>query len=378
MTLDPELALLAETVDTFVERQVRPSYDDWEAAGIIDRSLFVEAGKQGLLGFGVPEEYGGPGDQDFRANAVVIDRLARALVPSLVGAVMVHNDVVLPYLLRLATEEQKQRWLPGTVTGETLLAIAMTEPGTGSDLAGIQTSARRDGDDWVINGSKTFISNGQHADLVVAATRTSEDPHGGLTLFVVERGTAGFTRGRNLQKVGMKAQDTSELSFADCRVPDANRLGTVGGGFGALMSNLPQERLSLAISALAAAEAVFDLTLDYAKSRTAFGKPVGSFQHNKFVLAEMRTELDVARAYLDDRLDRHVAGTLTATDAAAAKWWCTDMQVRLVDRCVQMHGGYGYMLEYPVARAFTDARAQTIYGGTTEIMKEIVGRSLGL
>jgi alkylation response protein AidB-like acyl-CoA dehydrogenase len=278
----------------------------------------------------------------------------------------------------MTTAEQKARWLPGVVSGETVLGIAMTEPGTGSDLTGIRTSAVRDGDDYVVNGSKTFISNGQNGDLFVVATRTSDDPHKGLTLLVVEAGTPGFSRGRNLEKIGMHAQDTSELTFTDMRVPVANRLGEEGQGFYQLVHNLPQERLSLSIGAVAAAEGVFAETLAYVKERKAFGKPISSFQNTQFVLAELATELDIARTFLDDCIAEHIAGKLTAARAARLKWWATELQVRVADRCLQLHGGYGYMREYAVSRAFVDARIQTIYGGTTEIMKTIVAKDLGI
>ena len=288
------------------------------------------------------------------------------------------NDVVLPYLTELTTAEQKARWLPGVVSGETVLGIAMTEPGAGSDLTGITTSAVRDGDHYVVNGSKTFISNGRNGDLFVVATRTSPDKHKGLTLLVVDAATTGFERGRNLDKIGLHAQDTSELSFHDMRVPVANRLGEEGEGFYQLVRNLPQERLSLSVGAIAAAEGVFARTLEYVKERTAFGSPIASFQNTQFVLAELATELDIARTFLDDCIAEHVRGELSAARAARLKWWATELQVRTADRCLQLHGGYGYMREYPVARAFVDARIQTIYGGTSEIMKTIVAKDLGI
>ena len=269
-------------------------------------------------------------------------------------------------------------WLPGFVTGEIITAIAMTEPGAGSDLQGLQTTARRDGDDWVLNGSKTFITNGINADLVIVVARTDPDAGArGLSLLVVERGMPGFERGRNLEKVGLKAQDTAELFFDDVRVPAANLLGTEGHGFFHLMANLPQERLSIAAVAVAASRVVLDLTVEYCKSRTAFGRPIGKFQNTRFELAEMHTEVTIAETYIEKAILEHNAGRFTVEDAAMAKWWTTELQKRVVDRCLQLHGGYGYMLEYPVARAFLDSRIQTIYGGTTEIMKEIIGRSLG-
>ncbi|MEO9224677.1 MAG: acyl-CoA dehydrogenase family protein, partial [Acidimicrobiales bacterium] len=288
-------------------------------------------------------------------------------------------DILLPYFLHLTNDEQKGRWLPGIASGDLITAVAMTEPGMGSDLAGMGTTAVRDGDQYIVNGSKTFISNGINADLVICAVKTDPtERHKGMSLLVIERGMDGFERGRNLDKVGLKSQDTAELFFNDVRVPVRNRLGEEGEGFMLLVRNLPQERLSIANAGVAAAQAAFDWTLEYAKERKAFGQPIGSFQNSRFVLAEMRTEIDVAQSHIDRCIEAHTRGELTADEAAAAKWWCTELQKRVVDRCVQLHGGYGYMLEYPIARAYTDARIATIYGGTTEIMKEIVGRSLGL
>ena len=366
-----------ETVQAFLARHVLPRVLEWDAARIVDRGMFLEAGKQGLIGFAIPEAYGGPGVDDFLFNAIVDEEFSRALAAAPGLGLALQNDVVLPYFLELTTDEQKARWLPGIARGESILAIAMTEPGAGSDLAGIRTRAVRDGDAYVVDGAKTFISNGENADLVVVAVRTGEHPHRGLTLLVVERGVAGFTRSR-LDKIGLHGQDTSELAFADLRIPVANRLGGEGDGFAALVANLPQERLSLALAAVAAAEGVLALTLDYVRGRTAFGQPVGSFQYNRFLLAELATELTIARVFADACLSELLAGTLTAEDAAKCKWWSTELQTRVTDRCLQLHGGYGYMREYAVGRAFLDARVQTIYGGTTEIMKEIIGRGLGL
>ena len=344
----------------------------------MDRSLFTEAGKLGLLAFSVPEEFGGAGVEDFRYNAIVVDELQRAGAAAEAIALSLQNDIVLPYLTDLTTAEQKQRWLPGVVTGETVIGIAMTEPGAGSDLAGIRTTATRDGDHYVVNGAKTFISNGQTGDLFVVAARTGADRHKGLSLLVVDPGMPGFDRGRNLEKIGLHAQDTSELSFTDMRVPVDNLLGEEGRGFYQLMNNLPQERLSLAVGAVAAAEGVLAETLDYVKQRKAFGSAISGLQNTQFVLAELATEIDVARTYLDDCIAEHLMGELTAARAAKLKWWTTELQVRTADRCLQLHGGYGYMREYPVSRAFVDARIQTIYGGTTEIMKTIVAKDLGI
>ncbi len=365
-----------QLVRDFVRLKVVPAHENSERQGCWDRSLFLEAGKIGLLGFSVPEQLGGPGVTDFRYNAIVLDELQRAGAASEAIAFTLQNDVVLPYLTDLTTPEQRQRWLPGVVTGETVLGIAMTEPGTGSDLAGIRTTAVRDGDCYVVNGTKTFISNGQSGDLFVVAVRTSPDRHHGLSLLVVDADTEGFHRGRNLEKIGLHAQDTSELTFTDMRVPAENLLEEEGRGFYQLVRNLPQERLALGVSAVAAAESIFAETLDYVRQRKAFGTPIASFQNSQFVLAELATELDVARTYLDDCLAEHLAGELTAARAARLKWWTTDLQVRTADRCLQLHGGYGYMREYRVARAFVDARIQTIYGGTNEIMKTIIAKDL--
>lgn len=293
--------------------------------------------------------------------------------------ITLHNDVCLPYFLHLADEEQRQRWMPDLVSGDLMTAIAMTEPGAGSDLAGIKTTAIRDGDDFLVNGSKTFITNGINADLVITAVKTDpSERHSGMSLIVIEDGMGGFTRGRNLEKIGLHAQDTAELFFDEVRVPAANLLGVEGRGFSYLMENLPQERLGLAAASIAHAEVAFDWTLDYIKERRAFGQPIGSFQTVKHLMAEMRTELDVARTYVDRQIQTLNRGELTADDAAKAKWWVTELEKRVIDRCLQLFGGWGYMEEYPIARAYRDARVQTIYGGTTEIMKEIIGRSLGL
>ncbi|MHC3000811.1 acyl-CoA dehydrogenase family protein [Gordonia sp. GN26] len=378
LTHDLEHKHFRETVRHYVAEQITPAHADWESAGQWDRGLFVEAGKNGLLGFPVPGQFGGPGVDDFRYNAILIDEVARTGAAAEAIAFSLQNDVVLPYLTELTTDEQKARWLPGVVSGDTVLGIAMTEPGAGSDLTGIRTSAVRDGDHYVVNGAKTFISNGRNGDLFVVATRTGPEKHKGLTLFVVEADTPGFVRGRKLDKIGLHAQDTSELSFEDMRVPAANRLGEEGEGFYQLVRNLPQERLSLAIGAVAAAEGTFARTLEYVRERTAFGSTISSFQNTQFVAAELATELDIARTFLDDCIAEHVAGELTPARAAKLKWWATELQVRTADRCLQLHGGYGYMREYPVARAFVDARIQTIYGGTTEIMKTIVAKDLGL
>lgn len=367
-----------DLVRKFVHRSVVPAHEAAEHAGGWDRSVFIEAGELGLLGFPVPGEFGGPDVHDFRYHAIVVEELQRAGAAAEAVAFSLQNDVVLPYLTDLTTTEQKRRWLPGVVTGQSVLGIAMTEPGVGSDLAGIRTTAHRDGDDYIVNGAKTFISNGQTGDLFVVAVRTGEHRHKGLSLLVVEADTVGFERGRNLEKIGLHAQDTSELAFTDMRVPVNNLLGEEGQGFYQLVGNLPQERLSLAVGAVAAAEGVLAETLEYVGQRQAFGSPLASFQNTQFVLAEVATELDIARTYLDDCITEHLSGRLTAARAARLKWWTTDLQVRTADRCLQLYGGYGYMREYPVSRAFVDARIQTIYGGTTEIMKTIIAKDLGL
>jgi alkylation response protein AidB-like acyl-CoA dehydrogenase len=374
---EPEHEEFRNTVREYIERELVPHQEKWEQQRIVDREAYIAAGKYGLIGFNMPEEYGGGGTDDFRFNAIIDEEMARSGVHG--PALSLHNDVVGPYFKHLANEEQKKRWMPGIISGETIIAIAMTEPGAGSDLAGIRTSAVRDGDDWIINGSKTFISSGINADLVVVVARTDpEAGHKGFTLFVVERGMEGFSRGRKLDKMGLHTQDTAELHFENVRVPSANILGKEGRGFYHLMENLPSERLSIAISAIAGARAVWEETLQYCKDRKAFGQPIGSFQHNRFLLAEMDTELEVTETYIDRCLRGVVDGELTAVEAAKAKWWATEVAKRVVDNCVQLHGGYGYMMEYRVARAYCDGRIQTIFGGTTEIMKEIIGRDLGV
>jgi alkylation response protein AidB-like acyl-CoA dehydrogenase len=375
--LTDEHEALRETVEQFIERELAPHAEAWEADRIVDRSAFVAAGKYGLIGFNMPEEYGGGGSEDFRFNAVINEEIARYGGPA--PSISLQNDVVGPYFKGLSTDEQKQRWLPGIISGETIVAVAMTEPGTGSDLAGIRTSAVRDGDDWILNGSKTFISSGINSDLVVVVARTDPDAgHKGFTLLVVERDVPGFERGRKLEKMGLHAQDTAELHFQDVRVPATNVLGQAGRGFYHLMHNLPSERLSIAISAIAGARETWRQTLQYAKDRKAFGQPIGNFQHNRFLLAEMDTELDIAEQYIDRCLQAVIDDELTAVEAAKAKWWCTELAKKVIDGCVQLHGGYGYMTEYRVARDYMDVRIQTIYGGTTEIMKDIIGRDLGL
>jgi long-chain-acyl-CoA dehydrogenase len=376
---DDEHDLFRDSVRRFIAAEAAPHNEQWERAGIVERGLFSAAGAHGFLGMAAPERYGGGGVDDFRYNLVIAEEVQRGGVNAAGLGWTLHNDICLPYFLSLCTDEQKGRWLPGICSGELITAIAMTEPGIGSDLASMTTTARRDGDDYVVNGSKTFITNGINADLVITAVKT--DPtqrHRGMSLVVVERGMDGFERGRNLDKIGMHAQDTAELFFTDVRVPVANRLGEEGEGFRYLVTNLPQERLSIAATGVAAARVAFDETLGYVKERRAFGQPVGSFQNSRFRMAEMATEIEIGESFVDRCVLALNAGELTAEEASMAKWWCTELQGRVADACVQLHGGYGYMTEYPVARAYADARITRIYGGTTEIMKEIIGRSLGL
>ena len=364
---------------TFLEREAAPHREQWDDDGLVDRELFKKAGANGFLAMEAPEEYGGGGVKDFRYNVVIAEEFQRAGLNAVGLGLTLHNDILLPYFLHLTNDEQKARWLPGICSGEQITAVAMTEPGIGSDLASMTTTAIRDGDHYVVNGAKTFITNGINADLVVTAVKTDpSQKHRGMSLLVIERGMEGFERGRNLDKIGMHGQDTAELFFTDVRVPVENRLGDEGTGFMQLVTNLPQERLSIAVTGVAAAQTSFDWTLAYAKERQAFGQPIGSFQHSKFQLAELATELKIAQTFVDQCVLALNEGELTAEEAAMAKWWCTELQGRAADLGVQLHGGYGYMSEYPIARAYADARVTRIYGGTTEIMKEIIGKSLGL
>jgi long-chain-acyl-CoA dehydrogenase len=372
-----EHAAFRDLVRSFIAKEIAPYHEQWERDGMVSRDLWLAAGRTGLLGIEIDEKYGGGGLQDYRYYLILGEELARTGMHG--PGFGVHNDIIGPYLQRLCTPEQCERWLPGYCSGEIITAIAMSEPGAGSDLQGIRTTAVRDGDQYLLNGQKTFISNGQLCDLVVVVARTDpEAGYRGISLLVVERGMDGFERGRNLDKVGMHAQDTSELFFSDVRVPAGNMLGEEGGGFIALMQNLPRERVAIGTAALAGAEGAFEQTLEYCKQRQAFGRPIGKFQHNRFVLAEMATELAVARAFTDRCVTEHNAGRLSTEEASMLKWWDTELCNKVIDRCVQLYGGYGYMREYPVARAYADGRAQTIFGGTTEIMKEIIGRGLGV
>ncbi len=366
-----------DMVRSFIAKEIEPYHDQWDRDGAVSRELWLAAGRAGLLGIDVDERYGGGGNPDYRYYAILNEELSRA---GFYGpGFAVHNDINGQYLLRLCTQDQRERWLPGYCSGEIITAIAMSEPGAGSDLQAIRTVAEDRGDHFRLSGQKTFISNGQLCDLVIVVAKTDLGAgHEGFSLLVVERGMAGFERGRNLDKVGLHAQDTSELFFSAVDVPKANLLGEPGKGFAYLMQNLPRERVMIGVTSLAGAESVFEQTLEYCKQRQAFGRPIGKFQHNRFVLAEMATELAVARAFTDRAITEHNAGRLSAEEASMLKWWNTELGNRVVDRCVQLHGGYGYMLEYPVARAYLNARVQTIFGGTTEIMKEIIGRGLGL
>ncbi|WP_433066465.1 acyl-CoA dehydrogenase family protein [Dactylosporangium sp. CS-033363] len=368
------------SVAEYLARNVTANVEPWDEAGVIPREPWVEAGRQGLLGINAPEEHGGGGAlRDFGFRCAMMEEFARVGATSLASGFAVHADIVLPYFFDLATPEQAARWLPGLCSGEKIGAIAMTEPGTGSDLQGITTTARLDGDHWVLNGAKTFISNGILSDLVIVVARTDPDPAAGsraFSLLVAERGMPGFERGRKLAKVGLKSQDTAELYFDDAIVPAGNVLGEVGRGLSYLMSHLPLERLGIAVAACAGARAALAWTLGYVTERRAFGQAVAGFQNTRFAIAEMLTELEVSQAYVDDAVLRFNRGELNAVDAAKAKWWATEMHKRLVDRCVQLFGGYGYMLEYPIARAYADTRVTTIYGGTTEIMKHIIARDV--
>jgi len=375
----PDHDAFRELARDFIAKEVVPHYSDWEKAGQLPREVFHKLGSLGLLGVAIPEEYGGGGVADYRYNVVLQEEAARALVT--LGTVRTQLDVILPYFLAYANHEQRERWFPGLATGSLLTAIAMTEPGTGSDLAGIRTTAVRHGDHYLVNGAKTFITGGLLADLVIVVARTSTDPddrRAGLTLLVVEDGMPGFTRGRTLEKIGIKAQDTVELAFDDVRVPVANRLGEEGAAFGYLGHNLPQERLTVAVGSVAQAAAALDATIAYVKERKAFGKPVASFQNTKFELAAVATEIEAAQAMLDRAVRALVAGDLSGPDAAKTKLFCTEVQARAVDRCLQLFGGYGYMQEQAIARLYTDARITRIYGGTSEVMKVIVAKSLGL
>ena len=373
---DEEHNLFREAFAKFVQKEIVPYHEQWEQDGIVSREVWERAGAQGFLCMDLAEKYGGAGMQDFRYNAIVNEELAK--VNATGPRFTLHTDVVVPYLKHYANAEQQERWFPDIVKGRCITAVAMTEPGTGSDLGGLRTTAVRRGEHYIVNGQKTFITNGILNDLVVVAAKT--DPaakHKGISLIVVERGMPGYERGRNLNKIGRKAQAPAELFFNDGKVPVENLLGEEGKGFRYLMDMLPQERLSSSVNSVAAAEAALGWTVQYAKERKAFGQPIGSFQNSRFKLAEMQTEVQIARVFVDRCIMEHNAGQLTVADAAMAKWWCSEMQQRVIDQGVQLHGGYGYMTEYPIAKAYQDARVRRIFAGTTEIMKEIIGRAMG-
>ncbi|MFE5641551.1 acyl-CoA dehydrogenase family protein [Rhodococcus sp. NPDC056516] len=368
-----------ETVGQFIDKEIVPNIREWESAGVVPRELYRKTAELGINGLQIAEEYGGGGVQGFRFNAVVLEETGYAAAT--VGGLQVHLNTVLPYFLEYANDEQKARWFPGFANGDLVTAIAMTEPGTGSDLAGMSTTAVRDGDDYVLNGAKTFITGGINADLVIVAARTeksSSNRRKGLSLLVVEAGMAGFLRGRNLDKMGLKAQDTAELVFDNVRVPAANLLGVEGDAFTMLTANLPQERLTVAIAAQATATAALKLAIDYVKDRRVFGQRVADFQNTKFVLADCATDLEAAQALVDRALVALDDGRLSVSDAAKVKLFCTENQARIIDKCLQLHGGYGYMSEYPIARLYTDARVSRIFGGTSEVMRSIISKSLNL
>lgn len=375
--LNEELIMFQNSMREFLKHEVVPNHEEWEKDGHVPKDIWLKAGENNFLGIDVPEKYGGSGIDDFRYNSVVIEEVWRAGTTCLTFSVT--NDLVIPYLLRYANDEQKERWFPKLCSGETISALAMTEPSAGSDFAAIRTTAKLDGNHYILNGQKTFITNGVTSDLVIVACKTNPDAgHKGMSLLVLERGMEGIERGKEFKKIGLKGQDTAELFFTDVKVPKENLLGQENQGFYYMMKNLPQERMSIAVSALAAIETVLDYTIEYCKERKAFGQPIGNFQNSRFKLAEMKTEAEIGRIYIDDCIKKLNEKRLTPEQGAMAKWWASDLQVRVADQCLQLHGGYGYILEYPIARAFADARIQPIWGGTNEIMKEIIGRSLGL
>lgn len=372
---DEEHTLFRDAVRKFFDKEMKPHHEDWEKEGIVPREFWRRSGEQGLLCPQVPEEYGGPGG-DYRYLSIVNEELGFAGASG--PGFAVHSDICAGYILKYGSEDQKKTWLPSMVSGEVIAAIAMTEPNTGSDLQGVKTTALLDGNQYVVNGSKTFISNGQNADLVIVVAKT--DPKQGakgVSLILVETDRDGYELGRNLDKMGLHAADTSEMSFDDVRVPTSNLLGTEEGqGFAQLMQELPQERLSIAVGAQATAQYAYDLTIEYTKERKAFGKAIFDFQNTRFKLADLKAQLEVGWAFVDKCIEHHGRGELSASDAAMAKLWVTEMLGRVADECVQLFGGYGYMNEYPITRLYTDARVQRIYGGTSEIMKELISRSL--
>jgi len=369
-----EHEMFRDSVRKFLEEEIAPHHEQWEIDGQVDRSAWLKAGEMGMISPTVPVEFGGVG-VDFRYNAVIDEEVARLGLTGLGFAL--HSDIAVPYIIHYGTDEQKKKYLPKLVSGEMISAIAMTEPGTGSDLQGVKTTAVKDGDDYILNGSKTFITNGQLADITIVVAKTNPELGAkGTSLILVETGTEGFSKGQNLKKVGMKAQDTSELFFENARVPQTNLLGEENKGFIYLMQDLPQERLSVAITGISAAESILEQTVEYTKERKAFGKPISALQNTQFKLAELSTELTSARVFLDRCLELHIEGKLDTVTASKAKLLCSDLQCKVMDECLQLHGGYGYMWEYPVARAWADSRVQRIYAGTNEIMKLIIGRSM--
>lgn len=368
--------MFRESVRKFCQEEIAPYHAEWEKAGQVPKELWLKAGENGFLCFEVPEEYGGLGIKDFRYNMILNEEMVKVHASG--PGFALQNDIVLPYIMNYGTEEQKRKYLPKMVSGELIVSIAMTEPNTGSDLQGIQTTAVRQGDKYLINGQKTFITNGILSDLVITVCKT--DPNAGaagISLILIEKDRPGFAPPRKLEKMGMHAQDTAELFFKDVEVPASNLLGAEGHGFFALMTQLPQERASIGVIAVAACESALEATIKYCRERQAFGKPIGKFQVNRFKLAEMKTEIEIARVFLNDCVEKLNAGELSTERAAMLKWWTTELQKRVIDQCVQLHGGYGYMMEYPIAKAYVDSRGQTIYAGTTEIMKEIIGRAMG-
>lgn len=375
--LEEEHRMFRDAFRKFVQVEITPFHEQWEEDHVVSREVWKKAGEAGFLCMDVPEQYGGMGEADYRYSAIITEELARAGASGV--GYSIHTDMVVPYISRFGTEEQKQRWLPKTIDGGWIGAIAMTEPNTGSDLAAIESMALLKGNHYVLNGQKTFISNGLLNDFVIVAAKTDpEEGAHGVSLFLVERGMEGYERGRNLEKIGMHAQDTAELFFRDVKVPTDNLIGEESQGFIYLMQGLPRERLSMAVGGIASAEAALEGTIEYCKERTAFGRPIATFQNSRFKLAEMSTEVEIGRVFVDHCIMQYNQGALAVEKAAMAKWWITDLQNRVIDRCLQLHGGYGYMKEYPIAKAYLDARAQPIYGGTNEIMKEIIGRSLGI
>jgi acyl-CoA dehydrogenase len=374
----PDHVLFREQFRKFADREIAPKVASWNERGMSDRETWRKAGAAGFLGANQPVEYGGAGG-DFLYDAIIIEEMADLRAHAMMMSL--HSDIVLPYLLHYGTEEQKRRYAPGAIAGEILLAIAMTEPGTGSDLANVQTRARRDGDHYVINGAKTFISNGQIGDLFIVVCKTNPDAkpaHKGISLILVEADTPGFVRGRKLDKLGLRGQDTSELAFEDCRVPVSNVLGQEGRGFLQLMEQLQQERLTIAVGSIASCRRALLDTIDYTKQRRAFGKPIAEFQNTQFRLAELATEVEVGQAFVDRLLAAHVRGDEIVTEVSMAKWWTTELQKRLTSQCLQLYGGYGFMMEYPIAADYADAAVQSIYAGTNEIMKVIIARRMGL